>query len=66
MFEFLTIFEKKIKNLGAMFPLPRVVYAMANDGLLPRCLGSVHYYFKTPLQATLLAGNFNPILILPF
>ena len=43
-----------------MFPLPRIVYAMANDGLLPRCLGSVHSYFKTPLLATLLAGTFIP------
>ena len=42
-----------------MFPLPRIVYAMANDGLLPRCLGSVHSYFKTPLLATLLAGTFK-------
>jgi amino acid transporter len=39
-----------------MFPLPRVVYAMANDGLLPRFLGSVHHYFQTPLTATLLSG----------
>jgi hypothetical protein len=40
-----------------MFPLPRVVYAMANDGLLPRFLGSVHYYFHTPLIATLVSGK---------
>jgi APA family basic amino acid/polyamine antiporter len=40
-----------------MFPLPRVIYAMANDGLLPRFLGTVHHYFHTPLIATLLSGT---------
>ena len=42
-----------------MFPLPRVVYAMANDGLLPRFLGSVHHYFHTPLTATIVSGMYR-------
>ncbi|KAJ8895292.1 hypothetical protein PR048_000617 [Dryococelus australis] len=42
--------------LGALFPLPRVIYAMANDGLIFRFLGKVHPRFQTPLLGTLLAG----------
>ncbi|RWS28043.1 Low affinity cationic amino acid transporter 2-like protein [Leptotrombidium deliense] len=44
--------------LGAMFPLPRVLYAMASDGLIYRCFANVHPRFKTPLIATLLSGVF--------
>jgi Amino acid transporters len=39
-----------------MFPLPRILYAMANDGLLFRFLASIHPQTKTPLLATLLSG----------
>lgn len=39
-----------------MYPLPRVIYAMANDGLIFRFLGDVHPKYKTPLVGTLLAG----------
>ena len=39
-----------------MIPLPRVVYAMAKDGLICRCLSSVHPKFKTPWTATLVTG----------
>lgn len=42
--------------LGAMFPLPRILYAMANDGLLFRSLASIHPRTKTPLLATMLSG----------
>lgn len=42
--------------LGAMFPLPRILYAMANDGLLFRSLATIHPRTKTPLLATLLSG----------
>ena len=49
-----------------MFPLPRIVYAMANDGLLPRCLGTVHSYFHTPLLATVLAGALSALMALLF
>ncbi|KAJ1527058.1 hypothetical protein ONE63_008599 [Megalurothrips usitatus] len=41
---------------GAMYPLPRVIYAMANDGLIFKFLGEVHPKYKTPLVGTLLAG----------
>jgi len=39
-----------------MFPLPRIIYAMAMDGLIFRFLGQVHHYFRTPLYGTLIAG----------
>jgi len=35
---------------------PRVVHAMARDGLLPSFLGRMHARFKTPFNATLVAG----------
>nr|CAI5867051.1 unnamed protein product [Callosobruchus analis] len=41
---------------GAMFPLPRVIYAMAEDSLVFRFLGHVHPRFQTPFVGTLLAG----------
>ncbi|EFA09380.2 High affinity cationic amino acid transporter 1-like Protein [Tribolium castaneum] len=41
---------------GAMFPLPRIIYAMANDSLVFRFLGRVSSRFKTPVAGTLVAG----------
>ena len=37
-------------------PMPRIVYAMAKDGLLFRFLATVHPKFKTPFSATLVTG----------
>lgn len=42
--------------LGAMFPLPRIIYAMANDGIVFKKLGSIHPWTQTPLIATILSG----------
>jgi len=39
-----------------MFPLPRVVYAMAEDGLIFRWLSDVNPTLQTPLKATVVAG----------
>ncbi|XP_034241850.1 high affinity cationic amino acid transporter 1-like isoform X2 [Thrips palmi] len=47
---------------GAMYPLPRVIYAMANDGLIFKFLGEVHPKYKTPLVGTLLAGVITGIM----
>lgn len=45
--------------LGAMFPLPRVLYAMGSDGVLFKPLAVIHKRTKTPLLATGLSGLFS-------
>lgn len=52
--------------LGGMFPLPRVFYAMASDGLIFRFLAIVHPRFKTPMIATFLSGLLTGSLALVF
>lgn len=42
--------------MGAIFPVPRVVYSMAEDGLLFRRLARVHPRTHTPVLATVLCG----------
>ncbi|XP_042892590.1 uncharacterized protein LOC122266776 isoform X2 [Penaeus japonicus] len=51
---------------GAMFPLPRVIYAMADDGLLFRFLSKVNKKFKTPTIATILSGLFAGVMAMIF
>lgn len=48
--------------LGTIFPLPRVIYAMAEDGLLFKFLSGVNSYTKTPLIATILSGLLTAIV----
>ncbi|XP_016959525.1 cationic amino acid transporter 3 [Drosophila biarmipes] len=52
--------------LGAMFPLPRILYAMGKDGILFKKLSTVHSYTKTPLLATIVSGIFASIMALLF
>ncbi|XP_076044114.1 uncharacterized protein LOC143027072 isoform X2 [Oratosquilla oratoria] len=51
---------------GAMFPVPRIVYAMADDGLLFRCLSKINKRFKTPMIATYITGLFAGVMALIF
>lgn len=48
--------------LGAMFPLPRIIYAMANDGLIFKFLSNVHPKFHTPFLGTLVGGIITGVL----
>jgi amino acid transporter len=56
------LFGLSTSLLGAMFPLPRIFYAMASDGLIYRFLGKVHPRFKTPFIATIIGGLFAGFL----
>ena len=55
--------------LGGIVPLPRVLWAMASDGLLFKPFSKVHPKYKTPMVATLFSGflfgknNFNPAVV---
>lgn len=51
-------FLPPLSLFGAMFPLPRVIYAMASDGLVFRTLASISKKFQTPTLATALSGLF--------
>lgn len=52
-----------------MFPLPRILYAMAQDRLIFEFLGKVSDRFKTPVMGTLctacLTGLFAALFDLP-
>ncbi|XP_068142884.1 cationic amino acid transporter 2 isoform X1 [Drosophila tropicalis] len=48
--------------MGAMFPLPRIVFAMSNDGLLFRFLGEISSKYRTPFKGTMLTGLLTGIL----
>nr|XP_022908557.1 high affinity cationic amino acid transporter 1-like [Onthophagus taurus] len=47
---------------GSMLPLPRILYALASDGLIFKFLGSVNSTFSTPLVGTLIAGLITGIM----
>ncbi|XP_041918655.1 high affinity cationic amino acid transporter 1-like isoform X1 [Alosa sapidissima] len=42
--------------LGSMFPMPRVIWAMAEDGLLFKFLAKINPKSQTPVVATLTSG----------
>lgn len=52
--------------LGAMFPLPRVLYAMSSDGLLYSVFRTVNKRTKTPLNATFISGVIAAVMALIF
>ncbi|XP_065559612.1 solute carrier family 7 member 14-like isoform X3 [Artemia franciscana] len=55
-----------VSLFGSMFPLPRVVYAMAIDGLIFRQLSRIQPLTGTPVLATLLCGTLAAIISLLF
>ncbi|ERL86803.1 hypothetical protein D910_04208 [Dendroctonus ponderosae] len=60
------VFALCTSMLGAMFPLPRVIYAMAKDGIVFKPLGRVHRWTQTPLVATILSGIFSGFMAMIF
>ncbi|XP_062349518.1 cationic amino acid transporter 2 isoform X2 [Cinclus cinclus] len=52
--------------LGSIFPIPRVIYAMAKDGLLFKCLAQINCKTKTPLVATLSSGAVAAVMAFLF
>jgi APA family basic amino acid/polyamine antiporter len=49
--------------LVLLLSMPRVLLAMARDGLLPQgFFGAVHHTFKTPYKATILTGAFVTLM----
>uniref|UniRef100_A0A8D8ZXD8 High affinity cationic amino acid transporter 1 n=1 Tax=Cacopsylla melanoneura TaxID=428564 RepID=A0A8D8ZXD8_9HEMI len=57
-----SLFALSTSMLGAMFPLPRVLYAMASDGLLYEFFSHIHPVTKTPVLATLVSGVLSGIM----
>lgn len=60
------IFALCTSLLGAMFPLPRVLYAMSSDGIIYKKLRTVHPKTQTPVLATILAGLLAATMALLF
>ncbi|XP_075343687.1 high affinity cationic amino acid transporter 1 isoform X2 [Odontesthes bonariensis] len=52
--------------LGAMSPMPRVIWAMADDGLLFKFMAEISPRTKTPLIATLASGTGAAIMAFLF
>lgn len=48
--------------LGAMFPLPRIIYSMAADGLIFKGLSRIHPKTKTPVNATIVSGLVSAVM----
>lgn len=52
--------------MTSIFPMPRIVYAIASDGLLPAWIGAVHPRLGTPAVATIICGTLAGLLALIF
>lgn len=52
--------------LGSQFPLPRIIYAMASDGLFFKSFASVNPRTEVPVNATVYPGVLTAIIALLF
>lgn len=52
--------------LGALYSLPRVCYAMGNDGVIFRFMGQVNSRTRTPVNATMVSGMFAAVMAAVF
>lgn len=48
--------------MGSMFPLPRIVYALSNDGLIFKWMGAISPRFQTPMYGTMFVGTLTGLL----
>ncbi|KAH9505852.1 hypothetical protein DERF_010623 [Dermatophagoides farinae] len=53
-----------VSMFGSMFPMPRVVYAMAKDGLLYQEFAQISPFTNTPVKSTLIFGSFTAFIAL--
>ncbi|XP_008184790.2 high affinity cationic amino acid transporter 1 [Acyrthosiphon pisum] len=60
------IFALCTSLLGTLFPLPRILYAMASDGLIFKFLSNINTTTKTPLISTVICGLFAGTLAAVF
>uniref|UniRef100_A0A834V901 High affinity cationic amino acid transporter 1 n=1 Tax=Sarcoptes scabiei TaxID=52283 RepID=A0A834V901_SARSC len=52
--------------IGGMFPMPRIIYAMADDRLLFNFLAKINNRFKTPVIATMISGLLAAVMAMFF
>lgn len=52
--------------LTGMLPLPRILYAMASDGVIFKFMGDIHPKTKTPLVGTAISGVFSGLMATMF
>ncbi|KAL4112398.1 hypothetical protein QTP88_016197 [Uroleucon formosanum] len=60
------IFALCTSLLGTLFPLPRILFAMASDGLLFKFLSNINPKTKTPVISTIICGLFAGTLATVF
>lgn len=52
--------------MNCIFPMPRIVYAIAQDGLMPTWLSKISSKYNTPLNATVASGVVAAIMAFIF
>ncbi|KAF7988806.1 hypothetical protein HCN44_007116 [Aphidius gifuensis] len=52
--------------LGAMFPLPRILYVMGGDGIIFKSLAKINEKTHTPIIGTIISGGLTGLMTLIF